>query len=399
MNSQPFIYSYAGASTRTAQRWTTDGRPSARSIGFRTHSTTRVIQLDPPSIAEHVVTARDQVPVNRLGGVRRPSDPHAEDLYSGNLRAGSAGNDGVQAGPVGHDGFRAEAAGSDGYRAGRAGDDANDDADDDTDKRVSAGNARDNRSTPVQLLAQTLGTFRLTVRGVVVDSWPTGRSQSILKYLLAHHRRNVSRDELMEVSWPDADPDKARNRLYNAISMLRSTLAAAAHVNLIQHNNGAYRLAPSVLVWLDSDEFESAVQQGLTLDTAGDSTNACAAFERGLALYQGDFLADDRYEDWPTAMRTYLGQLCLTALNRLSEVRLAENRFSDSERLCHRILNLDPCHETAHIRLMCGYARQGLYAQAIRQFHLCLAALEDLGCAPGAELAALGRRLYEHEPV
>lgn len=254
-------------------------------------------------------------------------------------------------------------------------------------------------SQPIQLYAHTLGTFRVTVGDKPMPSWPKGRGLVILKYLLTHHRRPVPRDILMDLSWPDARIETARNRLNNAVCMLRRSLAGVTKGNLIDYEAGAYRLAPNVTVWLDCEAFEADVERGRALDAAGDEAGAGDAYARALDLYRGDFLADDLYEDWPTAFRVHLRRLCLEALDRLSALRFAAGRWSESAQLCLRLLSLDPCHEAAHVQLMRVYARQGHYALAIRQLHACLAALEELGCAPGAELLGLGRMLREREPV
>ena len=62
---------------------------------------------------------------------------------------------------------------------------------------------------------------------------------------------------------------------------------------------GAYRLDQEIRLWLDVDEFELHAAAGRRLEAAGELAGAVAAYERAVALYQGDFLADDPYEDWP----------------------------------------------------------------------------------------------------
>ena len=58
-------------------------------------------------------------------------------------------------------------------------------------------------------------------------------------------------------------------------------------------------------------------------EAAGDPAGAAADYERALALYQGDFLADDPYEDWPVTTRESLLLAYLDVLDRLGEFTAA----------------------------------------------------------------------------
>src|SRR5215211_3341699 len=72
------------------------------------------------------------------------------------------------------------------------------------------------------LTAHFLGTFRVTVDGALVDTVSSRRTRSVLAYLLAHRRTPVPRDVLMEVFWPAAEPNSARNSLHVAPSSATS---------------------------------------------------------------------------------------------------------------------------------------------------------------------------------
>jgi DNA-binding SARP family transcriptional activator len=46
-----------------------------------------------------------------------------------------------------------------------------------------------------------------------IEDWPSSKGKSIFKYLVAHRERPVAKEVLMEVFWPGARPDAARNNL------------------------------------------------------------------------------------------------------------------------------------------------------------------------------------------
>ena len=73
---------------------------------------------------------------------------------------------------------------------------------------------------------------------------------------------------------------------------------------------------------------------------------------RALALYQGDFLADDLYEDWPVTTREHLLLDYLDVLDRLSGLYFGQYPYGACVALCRLLVERDPCREDAHRRLM-----------------------------------------------
>ena len=110
----------------------------------------------------------------------------------------------------------------------------------------------------------------------------------------------------MEAFWPEAAPAAARNSLNVAVHGLRRAFRDRAGVQVVVLEDGSYRLGPGLRLWLDTDEFELHVAAGRRLEGAGEVAGAAAEYERALALHQGDFLADDPYEEWPVLLRERL---------------------------------------------------------------------------------------------
>src|SRR4029450_8062254 len=158
-----------------------------------------------------------------------------------------------------------------------------------------------------QLLSvQLLGQLKVRLDDVAVTTWPSGRGRSLFKYLVTHRDPWPRREQLMDAFWPEAAPAAARNSLNVAVHGLRRAFRASAEVPVVVLDDGAYQLGPQLRLWLDVDEFEQRVAAARRLETAGDPAGAAAEYERALALYQGDFLADDPYEEWPALTREQL---------------------------------------------------------------------------------------------
>jgi DNA-binding SARP family transcriptional activator len=250
------------------------------------------------------------------------------------------------------------------------------------------------------LSVHLLGQLKVRLDDVAVDGWPSGRGRSLFKYLVTHRDPWPRRDMLMEAFWPEAAPAAARNSLNVAVHGLRRAFRDRAGVEVVVLEDGAYRLGPGLSLWLDVDEFELEVAGGRRLEAAGDLAGAAAAYERALALYQGDFLADDPYEDWPVTTREHLLLAWLDVLDRLSGLYLGQHQYGACVVLGRLLVERDPCREDAHRRLMRCFTRQGQPHLALRQYRACADALaHDLGVDPDPATVALAEQIRRHQPV
>ena len=263
----------------------------------------------------------------------------------------------------------------------------------------AAPEAQPDAAAPV-LAAHLLGPFRVILNGRPIESWPSGRGRAVLKYLLAQRGQPMPRDVLMDRFWPDASPEAARRNLHQAIYSLRQALRAAADVPVVVFQDGAYCLSAELRVWVDVEEFERHITAGRRHEATGQLADAAAAYEAAVNLYNGDFLADDPYEEWPLLMRERLRVAYLATLDRLAEIALSQGQLAACGLLCQRILACDHCHEDAHRRLMRCYSRQGQHHLALRQYQACVEALRDeLNVEPDPATTQIYERIRRREQV
>jgi DNA-binding SARP family transcriptional activator len=97
----------------------------------------------------------------------------------------------------------------------------------------------------------------------------------------------------MDMLWPGAGIEAARNSLRQALHLARRIME-------VEHNGGCQFLCDrnSWLVlsleeqsWVDVEVFEMATREARRLRDP-------AAYLAALALYAGELLPEDRYEDW-----------------------------------------------------------------------------------------------------
>ncbi|MBU2663893.1 hypothetical protein KOI35_10370 [Actinoplanes bogorensis] len=250
------------------------------------------------------------------------------------------------------------------------------------------------------LAVHLLGTFRAAVDDVPIEPWRGGRTRSFFAYLLTHRQPWPTRDMLMDLFWPGATPQAARNSLNVAVHTLRRAFRAATDRPVIEFGANAYRLNPALRLWLDADEFEQLVGDGQRLETAGDFENATRRYETAAWLYRGGFLADVRHEEWPVLLRERLRLTNLEVLDRLGDRYFEAGRYAAAAELCTRLLHQDPCRERVHRRLMRCHSRQGYPHLALLQHRACTAALRaELGVSPSPATQELYERIRRHETV
>jgi len=243
------------------------------------------------------------------------------------------------------------------------------------------------------LSAQLLGSCRISLDNHTIEDQISGRSLAVFQYLLFHHAQKQHREILMSVFWPDTPPDSARNNLNVALHNLRQVFRKVTDLPVIEFHNGAYHFNPKLQIWLDVDDFEQHIQAGFANEQSGAVELATQEYEIGVNLYQDDFLVDDPYEEWALAPRERLRITYLNGLGSLGQIYFSQEQYPACVALCQRILERDNCREDTHSLLMRCYSRLGQRSLALRQFQVCVDALQsELGVNPEVET----KQLAEH---
>jgi len=206
------------------------------------------------------------------------------------------------------------------------------------------------------------------------------KAKALLAFLALEPGVSVSRARLAALLWDTQGERQARQSLRQALTDLRKVIPDAGRFLEVSADAAAVR--PGLL---DVDAREL-----LMLDPT-----SVAALECVLALYRGDLLEglDTRaapFEEWRALESARLRERALAAMSALLEHRLGRGDASGAMPVALRLLALDPWRESAHRSLMQCYARQGRFADALRQYQLCCNALErELGVAPEPATRAL----------
>jgi DNA-binding SARP family transcriptional activator len=249
------------------------------------------------------------------------------------------------------------------------------------------------------LTVQMLGPFSMTI-GETLSRLPASRALSVFKYLLLHHSQSIPREVLMDIFWPEAGPEAARNNLNVAIHNMRQALRSVTRIPVISFDEGSYRLVSNLDIWLDVDEFAHCIKEGKKFESVNQLTAAVAEYEIAINLYRGDLLADSPYEEWMVLDRERLRVAYLDILDHLCRIYFNQEKYAACITVCQLILSQDRCCEDAHCILMRCYSRQGQYHLALRQYQSCVDVLRaELDVTPAAETTQIYEQLRRREHI
>ena len=166
------------------------------------------------------------------------------------------------------------------------------------------------------LLIHALGPLRAERDGEPIRRWGgekagSRQAEALFAFLFDRGERGASKDEIVELIWPDIDLDRADVAFHRTMLGLRSMLQPGRRgrgaLASIAFQNDRYRLDPSVVGWSDVAEYERLIgEAGRAPSDAGTRL-----LESARALYRGDYLDDCPYygdsaevEDRRSALRS-----------------------------------------------------------------------------------------------
>lgn len=217
-----------------------------------------------------------------------------------------------------------------------------------------------------------LGPFRVRVgeRDIPASAWARRDAAHLVKVLALQRGRQLHREQLMELLWPDLPVGEAAPRLHKAAHYARRALGRADTVVL---RGEMVSLLPEDEVVVDVVDFER-----LAAEAAADGRAAAA--EAVLDAFPGEPLPADVYSPWAEEPRDRV-------TGRRVQLLRQARRWTD-------LVALEPTDEPAQLELVRELARTGDRAAALRQYVRMEQALsEDLGVEPGVEARRLREQL------
>src|SRR5215204_1961995 len=145
------------------------------------------------------------------------------------------------------------------------------------------------------------GGFRVALgaRPIEKDAWRLRKAAALIKMLALAPGNRLHREQVMDLHWPHLGRKAASNNLRNALHAARAILDSATGSRYLASEDDSLVLCPRGDLWVDVKAFEEATA------TARRTRNP-GAYRAALALYAGELLPGDRYEEWAEDRRQEL---------------------------------------------------------------------------------------------
>jgi DNA-binding SARP family transcriptional activator len=270
--------------------------------------------------------------------------------------------------------------------------------------RIILGGATSPPAIPISsgINVRCFGRFQVRSDYGEVKHWRSVKAKSVFQYLLIRPREPAVKERIMEALWPECNPQAAANNLKAAVHQLKLTLDGPGderhnlpHVLYLQ---GSYTINPETKLWIDVEEFEKHWSAGRQLERNHHLAEAILEYERAEALYQGDYLEEEIYDEWTILRRESLKDIYLVILSKLASQGMLMNDLENCIHYSQKILYHDHCREDVYRWLMYCYARSGQKNRALRWYDICCQVIRtELDTVPDGKTAELYHRIIKDE--
>lgn len=237
---------------------------------------------------------------------------------------------------------------------------------------------------PWSLQIKTLGAFELILDDVpVVVSGKSKKPLELLKALIAFGGKNVSLEQLADALWPEADGDLSQRSFDTTLHRLRKMLG---NEKVLQLQAGKLSIDPRHC-WIDAWAFDRHCRWiEYALNDNGlqaDFDRLVLYFEKGAALYKGNFLHDDTEQPWAASMREHIRSRFLLLIESAGGHYDTLKQWEKAAVWYRKGIEVENLEEGFYQKLMVCNQQLGQTVQAVKTYQRCCSALSaGLDLAP-----------------
>ena len=221
-----------------------------------------------------------------------------------------------------------------------------------------------------------LGPGFVISSGKMIDSWE-GHLPRLL-FFFALDKPVVTRSEICRAFWPDLDVDQAVNVFH--VTKRRLHKAMEFEIDILEHEEGYYRISPQLAVDYDVMQFVSSLMDA----RAHADGRPFERWQRVVDLYRGPYL-QGHDDAWILERRRDYRAGYIEALNAMAQIRLGDERPEHALSLLLRASDEDPLHSETHQQILRLYAQLGRRSEAAAFHQRVVEALDRAGLVPDTD--------------
>lgn len=241
----------------------------------------------------------------------------------------------------------------------------------------------------------SLGRFSIVKKDQPINLSLKGQSKPllVLKALIAFGGRDIKKEKIADVIWPDADGDIANQSMATTLHRLRKVLKIDEAITL----SGGTLTLNSHICWVDIWEFERLCTQSDNMWALNQHEKTLETIQvtlDAINVYKGPFLPQERDQPWTVYLREKLKNRYLRSIGKLGNYYENSGMMEKAVESFQRSLEIDQLDEEAYRRLMACYFRMGRRSKALAVYDSCKRILvEGLGVEPSRETEILRRSI------
>ncbi|MNJ33296.1 Transcriptional regulatory protein YehT [compost metagenome] len=220
------------------------------------------------------------------------------------------------------------------------------------------------------LQIKMLGHFQMILKEKQVPPlrWRTTRAQELFLYMLQCRGQFIRKSTLIELLWPEYEPNRAYSLLYTVIYHIRKTLEQFEDYFSLTNSVDGYVLNLNNVL-LDVEEWENFIVSSLPL-----TSRTITDYVDMMKLFKDDYLKEYDYW-WAESERQRLKMLWLRTSFRMAEWYMSNHQQSKAVEKYLEICHQHPIAEEAHFALMKIFASNKNSLAVHRQYRLLVAIL------------------------
>ena len=239
---------------------------------------------------------------------------------------------------------------------------------------------------PWPLKIYSLGQFSIQIEGQPLQFLGKApiKQLQLLKALVAFGEIGVSKDQLAQTLWPDAEGDDAQQALSTTLHRLRQLVGST----IVTQSQGKLSLSQTHC-WTDKRCLDAYLLQASQCIKHNQFAKAWSYTDRALALYRGPFYSYGS-STWELSTSEQIRRKILNHIDQLGAQLVDNHYYEFAIQAYMKGIEIDELQEGFYQGAIRCYKQMGRDAEAHSIYKQCKTILTSvLGIMPGAETLAL----------